>query len=374
MNYDLNEEQNMLRESANRFLAGECSSDFVREMAEDEKGYSPEQWEKMAELGWIGLLVPEEYDGSGMDFLDMAILLSEMGRVCLPSPFFSTAVLGALTLIEAGSEVQKKEVLPELSEGERIMAFAWLEEGATYCPKAIKLTAEPKGDDYILSGTKLFVPDAHVADTIICVTRTGDEPTDVSLFLVDAKSPGISITVLDTLAADKQCEVIFDGVSVPAAGLLGEIGKALPILEKILLMSAVAKSAELIAAAEFILDTAVEYVKDRHQFGRPVGSFQAVQHHCANMLTYLDTDKFMTYSAAWKIASGLPFAKEASMCKAWVSESHRKLVGLGHQVMGGIGFMEEHDFHLYYKRAKAAEQMLGDADFHRELLAREMGL
>ena len=374
MNYDLNEEQNMLRESANRFLAGECSSDFVREMAEDEKGYRPEQWKKMAELGWTGLLVPEEYDGSGMDFLDMAILLSEMGRVCLPSPFFSTAVLGALTLIEAGSEAQKKEILPELSEGERIMAFAWLEEDATYCPKAVKLTAEPKGDDYVLSGTKMFVPDAHVADTIICVARTGDEPTDVSLFLVDAKNPGISITVLDTLAADKQCEVIFDGVSVPAANLLGEIGKALPILEKLLLMAAVAKSAEVIAAAEFVLDTAVEYVKDRHQFGRPVGSFQAVQHHCANMLTYLDTDKFMTYSAAWKIASGLPFAKEASMCKAWVSESHRKLVGLGHQVMGGIGFMEEHDFHLYYKRAKAAEQMFGDADFHRELVAQEMGL
>lgn len=374
MNYDLTEEQNMLKESANRFLAGECSSDFVREMAEDEKGYSPEQWKKMAELGWTGLLVPEQYDGSGMDFLDMAILLSEMGRVCLPSPFFSTAVLGALTLIEAGSEKQKKEILPELSEGNRIMAFAWLEEEAIYCPKAVKLSAESKGDDYILSGTKMFVPDAHVADTIICVARAGGEPTDVSLFLVDAKSPGISITVLDTLAADKPCEIVFDGVSVPAANLLGEAGKALPILEKVLLMAAVAKSAELIAAAEFILDTAVEYVKDRRQFGQPVGSFQAVQHHCANMLTYLDTDKFMTYSAAWQIASGLPYAKEASMCKAWVGESHRKLVGLGHQVMGGIGFMEEHDFHLYYKRAKAAEQMFGDADFHRELVAQEMGL
>jgi len=374
MNYDLTEEQNMLKESANRFLADECPSDFVRQMAEDEKGYSPEQWRKMAELGWTGLLVPEEYEGSGMDFLDMTVLLAEMGRVCLPSPFFSTAVLGVLTLLEAGTEAQKKEILAGISEGSRIMAFAWLEDEAIYCPKSVKLTATPKGDDYILSGTKMFVPDAHVADTIICVARTGDEPENVSLFLVDAKSAGISITVLDMLAADKQCEVIFDNVSVPAANLLGEKGKAMPVLEKIILMAAVGKSAELIAAAEYILDTVVEYAKTRHQFGRPIGSFQAVQHHCANMLTFADTDKFMTYSAAWRIASGLPFAKEAAMCKAWVSESHRKLVGLGHQVMGGIGFMEEHDFHLYYKRAKVAEQMFGDGDFHRELIAQEMGL
>ncbi len=374
MNYDLNEEQNMLKESAHKFLAGESTAEFVREMVEDEKGFTPELWHKMAELGWMGLPVPEEYDGSGMNFLDLAVLLSEMGRFCLPGPFFSTVVLGALTIIEAGTDEQKKQILPDLAEGNRILTLAWLEEGGTYSPEGINLVAEPKGDDYVLSGTKLFVPDAHVADTIICAARTGSASEDISLFLVDAKSAGVSVALLDTMAGDKQCEVVLDGVTVPASDALGEINGGWPILQKTLLMSAVAKSAEMIGAAEKVLEMAVTYVKDREQFGRAVGAFQAVQHHCANMLTYADTNKFMTYEAAWRIASGLPFEKHAAMCKAWVGESHRRLVALGHQVHGGIGFMEEHDLHLYYKRAKAAEQMFGDPDFHRELVAQQMGL
>ena len=374
MNYDLSEEQNMLKESAHRFLAEECPSEFVREMVEDEKGFSPSLWRKMAELGWMGLQVPEEHGGSGMNFLYLAVLLSEMGRFCLPGPYFSTVILGGLTLMEAGNDEQKADILPDLAEGNRILTLAWLEEDGTYSPEGIRLAAKLQDDNYILSGTKLFVPDAHVADTIVCAARTGEETEGISLFLIDAESPGIGITVLDTLAGDKQCEVVFDGVSVPMANMLGEVGKGWPVLRKVLLMSAVAKSAEMIGAAEKVLEVAVTYVKDRTQFGRPVGAFQAVQHHCANMLTYADTNKFMTYEAAWRIASGLSFEKQASMCKAWVSESHRKLVALGHQVIGGIGFMEEHDLHLYFKRAKAAEQMFGDADFHRELVAREMGL
>ncbi len=374
MYYDLTEEQNMLRESAHKFLADECPSELVREMAKDKQGFTQNLWRKMAELGWMGLLVSEEYGGSDMTFLDLVVLLAEMGHYCLPGPFFSTVVLGGLTLIEAGSEEQKAEILPELAEGSRILTLAWLEQAGTYSPDAIKLAARLRDDQYILSGTKLFVPDAHVADTIICVARTGAEPEDVTLFLVDAKSDGIKIAPLDTLAGDKQCEVIFDEVAVPRNNVLGEVGTAWHILKKVLLMSAVAKSAEMVGAAQKVLEMAVTYVKDRTQFGRPVGAFQAVQHHCANMLTYADTVKYMTYEAAWRIASGLPFELEASMCKAWVSDSHRKLVALGHQVIGGIGFMEEHDLQLYFKRAKAAEQMFGDADFHRELVAREMGL
>ena len=374
MNYDLTEEQNMLRDSAHKFLADECPSELVRELAEDEKGFKQDLWQKMAELGWMGLQVPEEYGGSGMTFIELAVLLSEMGYYCLPGPFFSAVVLGGLTLMEAGSEEQKADILPELAEGNRILTLAWLEKDGTYSPEAIKLTAKTQDDQYILSGTKLFVPDAHVADTLICAARTGEEPEDITLFLVDAKSAGISITLLDTLAADKQCEVIFDKVAVPKSNVLGGGGKGWPILKKVLLMSAVAKSAEMVGAAQKVLEMAVTYVKDRTQFGRPVGAFQAVQHHCANMLTYADTIKYMMYEAAWRIASGLPFEQEASMCKAWVSDSHRKLVALGHQVIGGIGFMEEHDLHLYFKRAKAGEQIFGDADFHRELVAQEMGL
>jgi len=374
MNYDLTEEQNMLRESAHKFLADECPSELVRELAEEKNGFKNDLWQKMAQLGWMGLPIPEKYGGSGMSFIELAVLLYEMGHCCLPAPFFSSVVLGGLTLLEAGSEEQKAEILPALAEGKRILTLAWLERSGTYSADAIKLAARPQGNQYVLSGTKLFVPDAHVADTFICVARTDTEPEDITLFLVDAKSAGIEVSLLDTLAGDKQCEVIFDEVAAPKQNVLGGIDKGWPILKKMLLMSAVAKSAEMAGAGRKVLEMAVSYVKDRTQFGRPIGAFQAVQHHCANMLTYADTVEYMMYEAAWRIASGLPFEREASMCKAWVSDSHRKLVGLGHQVIGGIGFMEEHDLQLYYKRAKAAEQIFGDADFHRELVAREMGL
>ena len=374
MNYDLSEEQNILKAAAHKFLADKCPSGFIREMAADEKGFTTELWQGMAELGWMSILIPKKYGGSGGNFLDLSVLLSEMGYFCLPGPFFSTVVQGGLVLLETGSDTQKTEMLPELSMGKRILTLAWVEEEGTFEPGGTKLAADSEGDHYILTGTKLFVPDAHVADTIICVARTGEGLAGLSLFLVDAGSPGISIEVLDTIAADKQCEVIFDRVSVPKEALLGEPGGAQPILERVLLMSAVAKSAEMTGGARRVLDLVIPYIKERTQFERAIGSFQAVQHHCVNMLTYSDTMGFMTDRAAWRISAGLSFGKEAAMCKAWVSDSYRKLVALGHQVIGGVGFMEEHDLPLYFKRAKAAELMFGDGDFHRELVAGEMGL
>jgi alkylation response protein AidB-like acyl-CoA dehydrogenase len=374
MKYDLNEEQSMLRDSAHKFLAEECPSEFVRRMAEDEKGFTTELWRKMAELGWMGLAIPEEYGGSGMSFLELAVLVSEMGYYCLPGPFFSDVVLGGLTVLEAGREEQKADVLPALVAGDRILTLALLEQDGRYLPGGIRLSARRQDGLYVLSGTKLFVPDAHVADEIICAGRTDDGPEGISLFLVDAKTPGLSINPLETIAGDKLCEVVFDGVTVPERRLLGEAGRGWPVLSKVLLMAAVAKSAEMNGVAQRALDMAVVYVKDRVQFGRPIGAFQAVQHHCANMFTYADTIRYMALHAAWKIGAGLPFEKDASMCKAWVSDSCRKLVGLGHQVIGGMGFMEEHDLHFYFERAKAAEVTFGDADFHREMVAEAMGL
>jgi len=378
MNFDLKTEQNILKESARKFLGNECPSEFVREMAEDEKGYSPKLWKKMADLGWMSLLIPEEYEGSGVDFLDLAVLMTEMGYYCLPGPFFATVILGGLTVLEAGNESQKSEVLPEVASGKRLMTLALNETDSTYTPKGIHLSAKMKKGQYILSGTKLFVLDAHVADTIICAARTGDpkpnESDGISLFMVDAKSEGLTIDLLNTLAGDKQCEVVFDNVSVPKENLLGKEGKGWPVLKKVLLMAAVAKSADMNGIAQKAMDLAIPYVKGRQQFGCPVGAFQAVQHHCANMLTFADTISFLTYQAAWRITAGLPFEKEASICKAWVSESCSKVVGLGHQIIGGVGFMEEYDLQLYYKRAKEAEQLFGSADYHRELVAQEMGL
>ena len=371
MNYDWNEEQQMMKEAAHRFLAKECPSTFVREMAEQEKGYSPEMWKKMAEMGWLGLICPEKYDGSAGSFLDLAALLYEMGYVCLPGPFVAT-VLGGLTVLEAGSELQKKELLPKVVSGERIMTLAWTEQEGTYTLSGISTKAELQGDHYVLTGTKLFVPDAQVADTLICVARTGAKK--LSLFIVDRQAPGVKIQALSTMSGEKMCEVDLDRVQVPRANLLGKKGQGEAILRKILNMAAVVKCAEMCGAAQRVIELVVLQAKERVQFGHPVGSFQAVQHFCANILTYADTSRFMMCQAAWKISQGLDFDLEASMCKSWVSESHRRLVALAHQVMGGMGFMEEHDLQLYFKRAKTAELAFGDADFHRELVAQKMGL
>ena len=374
MDYDFSVEQAILKESAHKFLGKECTSDFVREMVDDKMGFDPKLWDKMAELGWMSLLIPEKYGGSGVSFLDLSIVLSEMGYYCLPGPFFSTVIQSGLTILEAGDEAQKSDILPEIASGKRKLTLAWMEEDGSYSPESIKLTADLNNDHYILSGTKLFVPDPHLADTIICVARTADTVESLALFLVEAKTEGIDIRLFDTFAGDKQGEVLFNQVRVPRANVLGEPGQAWPILEKVLLKSAVAKSAEMTGGADKVMELVIPYAKGRKQFGRPIGAFQAIQHHCANMLTYADTIKYLVYQAAWEIDAGLPFEKQASICKAWVSDSYRKLVALGHQIVGGVGFMEEYDLQLYFKRAKAAEQMFGDANFHRELVAREMGL
>jgi alkylation response protein AidB-like acyl-CoA dehydrogenase len=283
-------------------------------------------------------------------------------------------VLGGLPLLAAGSDAQKAEFLPGIASGERIVTLAWTEEAGRYRPEAVRMKADAEGGGYVLAGTKLFVPDAHVADTLVVVARTGTASGDISLFLVGAKSPGVTVLPLVTMAGDKQSEVVFDGVCVPGESLLGGLDRAWPVLRNVQLTASVAKCAEMMGGARKALDLVIPWTKERIQFGRPIGAFQAVQHHCANMLTYLDTLTYMTYQASWLISAGKPFEKEAAMCKAYVSDAYRKLVALAHQVLGGLAFMEEHDLGLYFKRAKAAELFFGDADVHREIVAEEMGL
>lgn len=326
----------------------------------------------------MGIMIPEQYEGMGGSFLDLTVLLSEMGYHCMPGPYFATVVLGGLTILEAANADQKKDILPALCRGEQLLSVAWVESEGTYDPAGIKLTAAKQGKEYLLNGTKLFVPYAHVADRLICAARTGQSSDDkhigITLFIVEAGQPGVRIEPLITMAGDKQSEVTFDNVAVSKDHLLGQPDQGWAVLKKVLLMASVAKCAEMIGGAQRAMDLAVPYVKGREQFGRPVGAFQAIQHHCANMLTYADTLKFMTYQAAWRISEGLSFEKEASMCKAWGNEAYRKLVALAHQVIGGMGFMEEYDLQLYFKHAKAAEQVLGDADFHREWVAQGLGM
>ena len=377
MDLGFSEEQEMLRTAARDFLTNECPPDLVKEMAEDERGYTPELWKKMAELGWMGLTFPEEYDGMGMTFVDLVILVEETGRACLPGPLFSTVVLAGYTILEAGSEEQKKELLPKISNGELILTLALTEPSASYEPGGIKIKASPKNGDYVINGTKLFVPDANVADYMICVARTKDgaKPEEgITLFLVDTKSPGISTTLLKTIAGDKQCEVIFDDVRVPKENILGDLDKGWPVVEKVLEKATVGLCAQMVGGAQKALEMSIDYAKERVQFGRPIGSFQSIQNYCADMVTDVDGSKYITYEAALKLSDGLPAAMEVSMAKAWVSEACCRVTALGHQIHGAIGFMADHDLPLYFKQAKAGEATFGDADFHRELVAKHLGL
>lgn len=380
MNYDLGDEQKMLRESARKFFAKEVDSTLVRRLESDPLGYSPEIWEKMGKLGWMGLLVPEAYGGLGLDFFDMAIILMEMGRAAFPSPFFTSSVLSTLVLLETGTEEQKRRLLPEVSDGREILTTAWQGRNMAMAPVGISAVAVCQEEEYVLTGTTWMVPWAHVAHHLIVAARTAEsddtarDGDGISLFLVDRKLPGLSVEILDTSSGERQGLVRLDQVRVPASSLMGQQNRGWKKLERILLKCAVAKCAEIVGGAERVLEMTVDYAQKREQFGRPIGSFQAIQHHCANMKIYLDTSALITYQACWRISKKELWEKEAAMCKAWVSDSLRELGMLGHQVMGGFGFMEETDLQLYTRRFRYGEMLFGDAAHSRELVAQRMGL
>ena len=377
MDLGLNEEQEMLKKSAREFLSKECPKKLVRELDESDTGFSRDLWKKMAELGWMGLPFPEKFGGNGGTLLDLIVLLDEMGYNIVPGPFFSTVVLSGFTLLEAGSDEQKHSYLSKICSGEMIITFALTELDGTYLPESIETIAKKKGDQYVLNGTKLFVPDANIADFMLVAARTkssSNPENGISIFIVDAKSPGVRVTLLKTLGRDKLCEVVFEDVKVPEKNLVGKLDGGWPIIKSILRKATVAKCAEMVGGAQASLDMAVNYAKERVQFNRPIGSFQAIQHYCANMVTDVDGSRFITYKAAWTESEGLPSDMEVSMAKAWTSEAYKRVAVLAHQIFGAIGFTMDHDMHLYFRRAKAGELAYGDADFHREIVATQLGL
>ena len=377
MDLELNETQQMLKNSAREFLAQECPHTLVRAMEEDEKGYPQELWQQIVDLGWTSLAFPEEYGGAGGSFLDLAVLLEEIGRALLPGPFFSTVVLGGLTLLDAADDAQRQELIPGICQGQLMMTMALTEPSATLQPQGIQLMARRDGDDFIFNGTKLFVSDAHVSDVMIVVARTSghDDPEKgITAFLVPNDSQGIETTILHTVAFDKQCEVAFKDVRVPATTVLGEEDRGWPIIERALQRAAAAKAVEMLGGAAAVLDMTVEYAKQRVQFGRPIGTFQAIQHHCADMATDVECCRRVVYQAVWRLAEGLPAKTEVSMAKAWASDAYRRVCSLAHQSHGAIGFTQEHNLQLYTRRAKAQELAFGDSSYHRELVAQALGL
>ena len=378
MNLDLTEEQEMLRTSARDFLTKECPKALVRKLEEDEKGFSPDMWRKMADLGWMGLVLPEKYGGQGMGFMDLIILLQEMGRNIVPGPFFCTVVLGSLPILNAGSEEQKNEFLPKIAKGELVMTLAFTEPGARYDAAGVHTKAETHGDTFVINGTKLFVENAHIANYIICATRTrkGDAPEDgITLFIVDAKSQGIKCEVMPTIGADKLCEVVFDNVKVPKKNMLGKLHGGWHILSKALEQATIAKCAEMVGGEEAAMEMTLAYVKERVQYGKPIGSFQVIQHYCANMWMNVETSRDILYKAAWSVAEGLPTSDtEVAVAKGWINEAYKFVTERALQCHGAIGTTRDHDIGLYYRRAKSGELAFGDTDFYKEVVAQKLGL
>lgn len=372
MEISLSEEQELLQRSARDFLQKECPLRLVRAMEEDTQGYDPTLWRQMAELGWLGLVLPETYGGTGGTMMDLAVLLEEFGRALVPGPFIPTVMQLGLPLLWAGSEAQKREYLPKIASGELIGTMAFYEPTATSAPAGIEATATLQGDRYVLNGTKLYVPYAHVADCLLTVARTGlrsTAPDGMTLFLVDAKSPGLATTQLGTIADDHQCEVILKDVRVPKDHVLGDPDKGWSTVQQIFQYGAVAKCAEMVGMAQQAFEISLNYAKTRVQFGRPIGSFQAIKHKLANMVIDVDGSRYITYRAAWLLGEGLPAAQEIAVAKAWTNEACRRVVKEAHQVHGGIGYTKEYDLQLYTRRAKAAELAFDDSDTHREALA-----
>jgi alkylation response protein AidB-like acyl-CoA dehydrogenase len=330
----------------------------------------------MAQLGWLGLIFPDQYGGGGGNLIDLIALEEEMGRACLPGAFFSTVLLGGLFILHAGSEEQKKELLTKIGKGELILTLAFTETTGSYHPGDVETQAVSEKDDYVISGTKLYIPDAHIADYIICIARTkkGTKPEDgLTAFLVDSKSPGITCTLLKTIAGDKLCEVTFNKVKVSKKNIIGNLDQAWRPLHQTLQQVTVARCAEMVGGAQKVLEMSADHTKQRIVFDRPLGSFPVIQHYIANMVIDIDASKFLTYEAAWRLSENLPCAKEVAMAKAWTSEAYRRVTANGHEIYGGIGFTVESDMHLYFRRAKAAEVTLGDANFHRKALVKELG-
>ena len=368
------EEELMLKNLAREFLEAECPPTLARAMETDALGYPPELWKKMAELGWFGLTLPEKYGGQGMPLTYLGVILEEAGRAIAPVPFHST-MAPALTITEHGSPAQRQEILPAVGRGDMILTWSFTEADPRFIPDAIKAQATVDGDEFLLTGSKMFVDNFNVAEKCLVACRTAEASSENeghSLLLVDTNSPGISHTPLTTLAKDKQSRVTFDKVRVPRANLIGELNHGWSIENWMLERATVLLCAQMVGATRKNAEMSVEYAKGRVAFGRPIGSFQSIQHLCADMLLWVDGAQLLTYEALWKMDQRMPAGVEVSQAKAFCNEKCEAVVRSSQIIHGGIGFMMEFDLHLWFRRVSAWTMRLGTSFEHRAKVARAL--
>ncbi|MBP1688531.1 MAG: acyl-CoA dehydrogenase, partial [Deltaproteobacteria bacterium] len=379
MRFAFNEEQEALRSAARDFLSDHCGPTQIRKVMETEAGYDPDVWRRIgAELGWASIIIPEGYGGVGLSYVELVGLMEEMGFALLCAPFFSTVCLATNALLLGGTEEQKQEYLPGIAAGETIATLAYTEASGRWNADGITAVAKRDGGDFVLNGTKTFVIDGHTAQLlIVAARREGSCGTEgVSLFVVPAATAGITRCCLPTMdQTRKQAEVALHNVRVPATALMGNEGEGWQLLSQTLDRAAVALSAEQVGGAQRCLDMTVQYAKERIQFGRPIGAFQALKHKCADMMLRVESARSASYYAGWAASVDdreLPVL--ASLAKAYCSDAYFACAAESVQIHGGVGFSWEYDVHLYFKRAKSSETLLGDAAYHRELVAQRIGL
>jgi alkylation response protein AidB-like acyl-CoA dehydrogenase len=371
VNFAFSEEQEELRKVVKDFLNAKSDEATVRELMDTEDGYDTAVWTQMAEqMGLQGLVIPEEFGGSGYSFVELIVVLEEMGRRLLCAPYFSTVVLAGQTLIHSGDDAARKEHLPGIASGETIATLAYTEPNGRWDESAVTMPATRSGDAWKLNGTKLYVLDGHSADLVITAARTD---AGISLFAVAGDAGGLTRTSLSTMDQTRK-QARLEYVDVEGT-LIGTDGAGWDVLSQVLDLAAVALAAEQVGGSQEVLEMAVQYAKDRVQFGRPIGSFQAIKHKCADMLLEVESAKSAAYYAGWcasELNDELPSV--ASLAKAYCSEAYFHAAAENIQIHGGIGFTWEHPAHLYFKRAKSSELLFGDPTYHRELLAQRIGI
>ncbi|MDP7532473.1 MAG: acyl-CoA dehydrogenase family protein [SAR202 cluster bacterium] len=377
MDLALTEAQEMLRSSARDFLERECPTSLVRAMEQDDRGYPPQLWEQIAGLGWMGVPFPAEYDGADGSLTDLAVLLEETGRAMTPGPLFTSVVDVGLTILDAGTDTQRKVYIPRLASGALIGSAAILENDARYSAQAITLPAKRIGNGYQISGAKLFVEYANSADLLLVPVRTNASSTDedgVTVLLVETSATGVALEPMASIARDRQFAVTFDNVTVSDDAVLGEAGAGWPIVRRMLDRSTILHCAQSVGGAQRVMEMTVDYAKQRVQFGRAIGSFQSVQHDCADMVNAIDAARLATYQAVTRLEDGAPADKEIAMAKVLANHAYKWTTLTAQQIHGGVGFMEEYDLQLWTRRAKVAELKFGTSAPHRDTFATAMGL
>jgi alkylation response protein AidB-like acyl-CoA dehydrogenase len=369
MDLEFSAEQEMLREMVRGLCASASPLEEVRRLEDDAVGYSLEFWKQLTELDLIGLTLPTEYGGSGMTALEGTVLYEEFGRGVVPSPHFASAVLSAGVLQRAGSDAQRSEWLPRIAKGDAILTPAWLEPHGSFGPRGIRTTARPTDAGFTLDGEKWHVPFASAATRIVVLARTGDGETDIDLFLVDPAADGVSFTQQMTLASDTQYAVSLSGVQVPAQDRIGPVGTGWNTWHATMLAGALLLAAQAIGGARYALEITTQYAKDREQFDKPLGAFQAISHYLADASTAVEGATILVHEAAWAAAEGRSIDRLAPMAKLFACRTFRDTTAMAQQVFGGVGFTLEYDIQLYFRRAKQLQLSWWDDRALEDLIA-----